>query len=200
MDDELRAKAIRLVEEALTSPDPAAAVEAVAQNDPQLRRAALDHFQEVMRVAKSLDSEEAWSDAETAGDPAPKIPGYRLLGRVGSGGMGAVYRALREHEGFEQEVAVKLLHTGLAEGESRARFEQEPRILAGLHHHSLARLIDGGSTSGRPYLVTEFIDGIHLDRFCKANALSPEELVSLFLGNLFRRGLSTPAGGRSSRS
>lgn len=88
------------------------------------------------------------------------IGSYRLIERVGRGGMGDVYRAERENAGFRQIVAVKLLRRGLDSEDLLARFAQERRILARLNHPSIARLIDGGaSADGAPYLVMEFIAG-----------------------------------------
>jgi tetratricopeptide (TPR) repeat protein/tRNA A-37 threonylcarbamoyl transferase component Bud32 len=88
------------------------------------------------------------------------IGAYRLIERVGRGGMGDVYRAERENAGFKQTVAVKLLRRGLDSEDLLARFAQERRILARLNHPSIARLIDGGATAdGAPYLVMEFVAG-----------------------------------------
>lgn len=88
------------------------------------------------------------------------IGSYRLIERVGRGGMGDVYRAERENAGFRQTVAVKLLRRGLDSEDLLARFAQERRILARLNHPSIARLIDGGATSdGAPYLVMEYVAG-----------------------------------------
>ncbi len=88
------------------------------------------------------------------------IGSYRLIERVGRGGMGDVYRAERENAGFRQTVAVKLLRRGLDSEDLLARFAQERRILARLNHPNIARLIDGGATAdGAPYLVMEFVAG-----------------------------------------
>jgi tetratricopeptide (TPR) repeat protein len=107
---------------------------------------------------------------------------YLIERRVGSGGMGSVYRALREGD-YRQRVAVKLIRPGLGGGEALARFRAERQVLAELEHPHIARLLDGGTTDdGRPYLVMEFIDGEPLDRHCARRQLSTDERLLLLLG------------------
>lgn len=90
-------------------------------------------------------------DREEIGSLGP----YRLLRKIGDGGMGTVYLARRDDEHYRHDVAVKMLRPGLA-GNHHAfhRFVAERQILARLEHPNIARLYDGGSTDdGRPYLV-----------------------------------------------
>ncbi len=85
---------------------------------------------------------------------------WRLVAHHADGGMGAVYRAMRDDGRYEQQVAIKLLNPAAVGEAARARLEAERRILARLEHPHIARLLDGGSTDdGVPYLVMEFIDG-----------------------------------------
>ena len=85
---------------------------------------------------------------------------YRILEEIGHGGMGAVYRAVRDDDEFQQEVAVKLTRHGLDTGYFRTRFLYERQLHAFLSHPNIARLVDGGTTAdGRPYFVMELIDG-----------------------------------------
>src|SRR5580698_6094853 len=72
---------------------------------------------------------------------------FRLVERIGMGGMGVVYRAERT-DGVPQSVAIKLL-IGLVTPVEYARFEREARILARLEHPAVARLIDTGVEHGR---------------------------------------------------
>ncbi len=86
---------------------------------------------------------------------------YRIVSRLGAGGMGEVYRARDERLG--RDVAVKLLSAELAaELEQRRRFEQEMRAAAALNHPGILAVYDVGDHKGRPYLVTELLEGATL--------------------------------------
>ncbi len=87
-----------------------------------------------------------------------RIGVYRLIRKIGSGGMGSVYLAERADETFHKQVALKLMSGG---GTNLVRrFLKEREILANLEHPNITRLIDGGMTAeGSPYLVMEFVDG-----------------------------------------
>jgi eukaryotic-like serine/threonine-protein kinase len=83
---------------------------------------------------------------------------YRLLQRLGSGGMGEVWLAERTDAGPERRVAIKLLM--LSSDRLRERFEQERRIVARLQHPHIVQLLDAGlGSKGEPYLVLEWVDG-----------------------------------------
>jgi tetratricopeptide (TPR) repeat protein len=105
---------------------------------------------------------------------------YRLVELLGRGGMGAVYRAVREDD-FEQQVAVKLIRRELARGSVLHRFHAERAILARFDHPSIARLFDGGTTDdGRPYLVMERVDGLPVTEYCDVHRLSTARRLELF--------------------
>src|SRR4051812_30784876 len=70
---------------------------------------------------------------------------YRVVRRIGAGGMGAVYEAVRVGD-FHKKVALKVIKSGLDSDFSRARFVQERQLLAALEHPYIARLLDGGET------------------------------------------------------
>ena len=85
-----------------------------------------------------------------------RIGPYRLVCELGRGGMGAVHLAVRDDDEYRNEVAIKLLQSGLETAEAVARFRDERQILARLEHPGIVRLLDGGSTEDRlPYLVME---------------------------------------------
>jgi serine/threonine-protein kinase len=108
-----------------------------------------------------------------------RVGPYRIEQRVGRGGMGSVYRALRQ-EPYRQQVAVKVLRGGLGGEELVRRFAAERQALADLGHPHIARLLDGGTTDdGRPYLVLEYIDGEPLDRHCDRHQLGTRQRVEL---------------------
>jgi serine/threonine protein kinase len=125
--------------------------------------------------------------APAAGSPARSLAGqvlgsYRLVERIGSGGMGSVWRGTRVDGRFEGEVAVKLLHPSLIEGEGAERFRREGTILSRLTHPGIARLYDAGvSEAGQPYLVLELVDGEPIDRYADARRLDVDARLALFL-------------------
>ena len=101
----------------------------------------------------------------TSGTAVGQFTVDRLIGR---GGMGEVYAAHRSDGSFDQRVALKLLRP---EAAARADlFDRERRMLAGLEHPGIARLIDGGiATDGRPYMAMEYVDGAPIDAWCAAH-------------------------------
>lgn len=80
---------------------------------------------------------------------------YEVRAEIGRGGMGTVYRAERVAD-YRQQVAVKVIKAGLAD-EHAPRFHRERQVLAELEHPHIARLLDGGTADGLPYLVMECI-------------------------------------------
>jgi serine/threonine-protein kinase len=103
---------------------------------------------------------------------------YTIQGLIGKGGMGAVYRAVREDD-FRMQVAIKLLKRGTDTDAALGRFRAERQILAGLQHPNIAHVIDGGATeTGLPYFVMEYIDGTPLLEY--AAALPVQRRLELF--------------------
>jgi serine/threonine protein kinase/TolB-like protein len=111
-----------------------------------------------------------------------RIGSYRLVEPIGSGGMGAVYRARREDQSFQQEVAIKLMDSALQlRPEAVRRFMEERQILAELAHPNIARLLDGGCTEeGIPYIVMEYISGLPITMYCDRQALDLNARLRLF--------------------
>jgi eukaryotic-like serine/threonine-protein kinase len=109
----------------------------------------------------------------------PRVGPYRILSKIGEGGMGIVYRAVREDEQFRMMVALKILRPGLAHDSLIRRFRRERQILARLSHPNVARLLDVGVTrDGRPYFAMELVEGLTLDQFTASASL--EEKLRLF--------------------
>jgi serine/threonine-protein kinase len=122
------------------------------------------------------------------------IGGYRLEALLGEGGMGSVFRAVREPAG--DVVALKVLRADLAEDDVYVRrFEREGRIAAGLVHPHLVSVLDAGSADGRRYLVTRYVEGVPLSDVLAEGPLSGGSVVRLAAGigsaldGLHRRGL-----------
>ena len=117
---------------------------------------------------------------ETELDEGDRLGAWRLLQRLGSGGMGAVYLAERADGHFEQRAAIKLIR-GVPNAETLAHFARERQILATLQHPDIARLLDGGATpGGQPYLVMEYVEGEPIDVYCNERALPLEARLRLF--------------------
>lgn len=107
---------------------------------------------------------------------------YRLERPLGKGGMGEVWLARRADGHYEGLVAIKFLHPHLASSSVHDRFAREGRILARLTHPFIARLLDAGvTTSGRLYLVLEYVAGAHLDAWCNGHRLDVPARLALFL-------------------
>jgi serine/threonine protein kinase/Tfp pilus assembly protein PilF len=105
---------------------------------------------------------------------------YRVVERIGEGGMGSVYRAVRESD-FHKQAAIKVVKRGMDSDFILARFKQERQILAGLDHPNIARLLDGGRMEdGRPYLVMEYVEGTPIVAYCDEHGLSLDARLELF--------------------
>jgi tetratricopeptide (TPR) repeat protein len=122
---------------------------------------------------------------EATGEPdrvGERIGAYRIVGELGKGGMGQVFKAIRDDDQYHAEVAIKLMRADVRGAHADQRFRTERQILAALDHRNIARLIDGGTTgSGSPYVVMELVSGAPIDRFADAQGLGVRERVRLFL-------------------
>jgi eukaryotic-like serine/threonine-protein kinase len=109
-----------------------------------------------------------------------QIGPYRVLERIGEGGMGIVYRAVRVTD-FQMQVAIKVVKRGMDTSFVLRRFGNERQILAGLDHPNIARLLDGGATQdGRPYLVMDYIEGTPITEYAEGRSLAVSERLQLF--------------------
>lgn len=106
---------------------------------------------------------------------------YRLTAVLGQGGTSIVFRAERHLGEGVQVVALKLLRTGLFSADGQRRFRREQGVLSQLSHPHIAALIDGGiSAGGIPYIVMEFVDGVSITDYARANALDLPARLRLF--------------------
>jgi Tol biopolymer transport system component/serine/threonine protein kinase len=106
---------------------------------------------------------------------------YRITEEIGRGGMGSVYRAVRDDEHYRKEVAIKLVRRAGDSDFIVRRFRHERQIMAGLDHPNIAGLLDGGSTEdGLPYFVMEYIHGQPIDEYCDSHRLTTAERLELF--------------------
>ncbi len=110
-----------------------------------------------------------------------RIGAYRLVELIGTGGMGEVYKAIRDDDQYQAEVAIKLMRVDVGNELIAQRLKAERQILASLDHRNIARLFDGGTTEqGSPYLIMELVEGERLDRYCDRHMLSLHERLKLF--------------------
>ncbi|MEM7352903.1 MAG: serine/threonine-protein kinase [Acidobacteriota bacterium] len=159
--------------------------------DAEALRAVEEMLEADARDATFLDRpalQRADGESPTATLEAPevsrgrRIGAYRLLRRIGQGGMGSVYLAVRDDKAFQRRVVVKLVRHGMESEDLNRRLEIERQILASLDHPNIARIYDGGTTvEGLPYFVMEYIEGERIDTYCDRNRLGVDERLALFL-------------------
>jgi serine/threonine protein kinase len=136
-----------------------------------------DHLNDVLvDMVEELESDED-SDPYVNRSMGP----YRLIRRLGRGGMGQVYLGVREDRAEDRFVAIKIIRRGMDTEEILHRFRVERRILASLTHPNIARLLDGGATDdGLSYFVMDYVDGINLTDFADREKLTIDERLAIF--------------------
>jgi non-specific serine/threonine protein kinase/serine/threonine-protein kinase len=152
--------------------------------DADLRADVESLLQAHARAGQFLEEPAAADAAWAAESPAPgELLGvYRVVQRIGEGGMSVVYQAVRDDDEFRRLVAIKILKRGMDTDFLVRRFRKERQILAHFDHPNIAKIFDGGSTpDGRPYFVMEFIAGTPIDAYCDRRKLSVRERLNLFL-------------------
>ena len=113
--------------------------------------------------------------------PGGVIGPYKLLQKIGEGGMGAVFMAEQERP-VRRKVALKVIKPGMDSGRVIARFEAERQALAMMDHPNIAKVLDAGATeTGRPYFVMELVRGVPITEYCDRNHLTPRERLELFI-------------------
>ncbi len=113
--------------------------------------------------------------------PGAVIGRYKLLEKIGEGGMGVVYMAQQE-EPVRRRVALKIIKLGMDTKQVVARFEAERQALALMDHPNIAKVLDGGATdTGRPYFVMELVQGVPITEFCDRNRFPARERIKLFI-------------------
>jgi WD40 repeat protein/serine/threonine protein kinase len=129
--------------------------------------------------ASSRGSDLQRMDAATTASVPEAIGPYRILGRLGAGGMGEVYLA-EQSRPLRRRVAVKIIKRGMDTEQVIARFESERQALALMNHPNIARVFDAGEQDGRPYFVMEYVPGIPITEYCDRQRLTTRERLGLF--------------------
>ena len=185
MDDQLWGRVDRMFNEALLLPR--------EKHEDFLSERCRGHPElgKIIREMLNADTEQVhFLEAPVArigGEPSAtlaqgqRLGHYRIQRLLGKGGMGMVYLAARDDGAFRRLVAIKLLRPGLVTGELVRRFRLERQILARLDHPHIARMYEGGvTTGGLPYFIMEYVEGDPIDRYCDRHRLGPRARIVLF--------------------
>ncbi len=126
-------------------------------------------------LQQALAEIECFVDAPSPGSPVSKneaspvserIRDYELLGTLGEGGMGTVYRA--RHTRLDRQVALKLLPARrLRDNAAVARFEREMKAIGRLDHPTIVRATDAGDVDGTHFLAMDYVEGIDLSKLVR---------------------------------
>jgi eukaryotic-like serine/threonine-protein kinase len=110
--------------------------------------------------------------------PSTRVPGYEILGTLGRGGMGVVYKA--RHLELKRIVALKMILAGdHASPELLERFRLEARAVARIQHPNIVQIYEVGEAAGRPFFSLEFVDGGSLHKQMAGSPLSPQPAAAL---------------------
>lgn len=111
-------------------------------------------------------------------DVCPDIEGYKIIEKLGEGGMGTVWRA--EQLSTRREVALKLMSSPRFDShKAQVRFEREVELTARLDHPNIAGIYDSGLHRGMYYYAMELIDGVPLDKYVENKALPQNKILIL---------------------
>lgn len=166
-----------------------AAADQQGQIIEQLKVQHPELFPELSTLLESHLSETSVLDRQILDQPyqvdfklPTSIAGFEILQSLGSGGLGDVYKASKQEEGFVRTVAIKFAPAGKYSPLVLDSFNNELKILLSLNHPNIERLFEGGvSEDNIPYLVVEYIDGAHIDEHCDNQYLTIRQRIDLFM-------------------
>ncbi|MFY9529154.1 MAG: serine/threonine-protein kinase, partial [Candidatus Acidiferrales bacterium] len=130
----------------------------------------------------TLDTAASGTPAADRGATEPKSIGpYRLVQKLGEGGMGQVWLA-EQTAPLRRQVALKLIRAGMYDDALLQRFQSERQSLAIMDHPSIAKVFDAGATpDGQPFFVMEYVQGISITTYCDQKRLKIRERLELFI-------------------
>jgi non-specific serine/threonine protein kinase/serine/threonine-protein kinase len=141
----------------------------------------LEKANELFNAATELQANQQDRPATAEMRVPPSIGPYRLVRKLGEGGMGQVWLA-EQTSPFRRQVAIKFVRPGIFSGPLLQRFQWERRSLAMMEHPAIAKVFEGGSTpAGEPYLVMEYVPGLPITDYCDARKLTIPERLQLFI-------------------
>jgi eukaryotic-like serine/threonine-protein kinase len=173
----------------LNEADRAAYLARVCTTDPQLRDEVESLLRAYARGAYLEAFQNELSDSlahaltlpQTVGLVGTTIDRYRLMEKLGEGGMGVVYVA-EQRQPVRRLVALKLIKPGMDSSQVVSRFEAERQALALMNHPHIATVLDAGTTvQGSPYFVMELVRGEPITKFCDRHKLNLRERLDLFI-------------------
>jgi eukaryotic-like serine/threonine-protein kinase len=169
-----------------TDDERTAYLEEVCGDRPDVR----SQVEELLRLHNSAGTFLESTPFDSGMKPEPSAPAegpgtiigrYKLLEKIGEGGMAVVYMA-EQTEPICRKVALKIIKLGMDTRQVIARFEAERQALALMDHPSIAKVLDAGATeTGRPYFVMELVQGVSITEYCDRNSLCTKERLHLFL-------------------
>ena len=161
-------------------------IDEVCRDDHSLRRELVSLLKAHEEAGDFLDTPIFQPDITLDTLPITEAPGtiigrYKLLEKIGEGGMAVVYMAEQEKL-IRRKVALKIIKLGMDTKSVIARFEAERQALAMMDHPNIARVLDAGATeTGRPYFVMELVHGLSITEYCDKSRLDTRQRLELFV-------------------
>lgn len=150
----------------------------VPNTDPD---GTIDHDQLAKQEQPRFVPPPANLDKRKQSSVPDRIGPYKILQRIGEGGMGQVFLA-EQREPIKRRVAIKLINTETPTDRVLARFAAERQALAMMDHQNIAKVLDAGvAEDGRPYFAMELVKGIPITEYCDKNRLTPGQRLELFV-------------------
>lgn len=144
------------------------------QKEPSERFSTAGEMAEAIRQLTEQRKPTAMGEPQTIGS-------YRLLKKIGEGGMGVVYEA-EQKQPVRRQVALKIIKTGVSSDEAKRRFQAERQALSVLNHPNIASVYESGiSEDGRPYFTMELVTGYSITNYCETHHLSLDKKLELFI-------------------
>lgn len=164
-----------------------AALAVAPERRPRFVRAQAADDTELAAEVLSLLEHDSRAEGDRFLDLSPslaageKVGPYRVIRKLGTGGMGEVY-LIEQDAPLERSLALKLIKLGMDSRAIVARFDIERRVLARMDHPAIARVFDAGITErGQPWFVMEYVDGLPIDEHCRGTHAAREEIIRLVL-------------------
>jgi serine/threonine protein kinase len=158
-------------------------------DDPDLRREVESILASGAEPPELLETVDVTREPATSPEPDPtsipdQIAGYRILGKLGEGGMGVVYEA--EQQQPHRRVALKVVRGGPFADDHRVKlFQREVQALAHLKHPGIAAIYESGRTeAGEHYFAMELVRGVPLNHYLRENPIRPSHMKEDIRGRL----------------
>jgi non-specific serine/threonine protein kinase/serine/threonine-protein kinase len=148
--------------------------------DP-LVRAEVESLLSAYENSLGLSESELASQLVDAVQMSRSIGPYRLIRKLGEGGMGQVWLA-EQTAPVKRRVALKLIKGGMYDATALVRFQNERQSLALMDHPAIAKVFDAGATpDGQPYFVMEYVAGVPITDYCDEKKMKIADRIELFI-------------------